>query len=99
MHPNYTLPIPGTPERRYWRLHQFAQRHPQSLRIAYQQSADALRFLTFGRRQDHRDVEEMSYQEIEEITGLAAGTVKSRIHRARGQLREIVERELGEKIR
>ncbi len=46
-----------------------------------------------------RDVEELSYEEIEEITGLAAGTVKSRIHRARGMLREIVERELGEKIR
>ena len=46
-----------------------------------------------------RDVEELSYDEIEEITGLAAGTVKSRIHRARAQLREIVERELGEKIR
>ena len=33
-----------------------------------------------------------------EITGLAAGTVKSRIFRARAQLKEIVERELGEKI-
>jgi RNA polymerase sigma-70 factor (ECF subfamily) len=45
-----------------------------------------------------RDVEELSYDEIEQITGLAAGTVKSRIHRARAMLREIVERELGEKI-
>jgi RNA polymerase sigma-70 factor (ECF subfamily) len=45
-----------------------------------------------------RDVEELSYEEIEEITGLAAGTVKSRIFRARAQLKEIVERELGEKI-
>jgi RNA polymerase sigma-70 factor (ECF subfamily) len=45
-----------------------------------------------------RDVEELSYDEIGEITGLAAGTVKSRIHRARAMLREIVERELGEKI-
>jgi RNA polymerase sigma-70 factor (ECF subfamily) len=45
-----------------------------------------------------RDVEEMSYEEIGEITGLPAGTVKSRIFRARAQLKEIVERKLGEKI-
>jgi len=35
-----------------------------------------------------RDVEELSYEEICEITGLAAGTVKSRIHRARVTLRK-----------
>jgi len=45
-----------------------------------------------------RDVEDLSYEEIGAITGLPEGTVKSRIHRARGQLREIVERALGEKI-
>lgn len=45
-----------------------------------------------------RDVEELSYEEIAQITGLAAGTVKSRLFRARAQLKEIVERELGEKI-
>ncbi len=44
------------------------------------------------------DVEELSYEEIAEITRLPAGTVKSRIFRARAQLREIVERKLGEKI-
>ncbi len=46
-----------------------------------------------------RDVEELSYEEIEAITGLNAGTVKSRIFRGRAQLREIVEKRLGEKIR
>lgn len=46
-----------------------------------------------------RDVEELSYEEIEQITGLAEGTVKSRIHRARAQLRDIVEKRLGEKIK
>ena len=38
-----------------------------------------------------RDVEELSYQEIVEITGLQLGTVKSRLHRARGQLFRIYE--------
>jgi RNA polymerase sigma-70 factor (ECF subfamily) len=46
-----------------------------------------------------RDVEELSYEEIGEITGLAEGTVKSRLHRARTTLKENVERLLGEKIR
>jgi RNA polymerase sigma-70 factor (ECF subfamily) len=45
-----------------------------------------------------RDVEELSYEEIGEITSLPPGTVKSRIFRARAQLKEMVERELGEKI-
>ena len=40
----------------------------------------------------------MSYEEIAEITGLADGTVKSRIHRARLQLKQAVEIAIGEKI-
>jgi RNA polymerase sigma-70 factor (ECF subfamily) len=47
-----------------------------------------------------RDVEDMSYEEIAEVTGLADGTVKSRIHRARAQLRTLVEKAMGgEKVR
>ena len=45
-----------------------------------------------------RDVEDLSYEEIGAITGLPEGTVKSRIHRARAQLKELVETALGEKI-
>jgi RNA polymerase sigma-70 factor, ECF subfamily len=45
-----------------------------------------------------RDVEDLSYEDIGEITGLPEGTVKSRIHRARAQLKDMVERALGEKI-
>ena len=43
-----------------------------------------------------RDVEDLSYEEIGSITGLAEGTVKSRIHRARAQLKELVEHALGD---
>jgi RNA polymerase sigma-70 factor (ECF subfamily) len=46
-----------------------------------------------------RDVEDLSYEEIGEITGLAEGTVKSRIHRARALLKALVESSLGESIR
>ena len=35
-----------------------------------------------------RDVQNLSYEEIGTITGLAAGTVKSRLHRARMSLKE-----------
>jgi RNA polymerase sigma-70 factor, ECF subfamily len=45
-----------------------------------------------------RDVEELSYEEVSQITGLPLGTVKSRIHRARILLREYVEARLGERL-
>ncbi|MGZ3456469.1 MAG: sigma-70 family RNA polymerase sigma factor [Polyangiales bacterium] len=45
-----------------------------------------------------REVEDMSYEEIAEVTGLPAGTVKSRIHRARAQVRLFVEAALGEQV-
>jgi RNA polymerase sigma-70 factor, ECF subfamily len=39
-----------------------------------------------------RDVEEMSYQEIGEITGLPEGTIKSRLHRARMAIKEWLDK-------
>ena len=41
-----------------------------------------------------RDMEELSYEEIVAVTGLNEGTVKSRLHRARTALKEIVQRRL-----
>jgi len=46
-----------------------------------------------------RDVEDLSYDEIAQVTGLPEGTVKSRIFRARAQLRALVEKALGDKVR
>jgi RNA polymerase sigma factor (sigma-70 family) len=37
-----------------------------------------------------RDIQELTYEEIAEITGTAMGTVKSRINRGRQQLQEIL---------
>ncbi|TVQ02163.1 MAG: sigma-70 family RNA polymerase sigma factor [Balneolaceae bacterium] len=37
-----------------------------------------------------RDIQQLSYEEIAEITGTAMGTVKSRINRARIQLQEMI---------
>lgn len=37
-----------------------------------------------------RDIQQLTYEEIAEITGTAMGTVKSRINRARNQLQELI---------
>jgi RNA polymerase sigma-70 factor (ECF subfamily) len=42
-----------------------------------------------------RDVEELSYQEIGEITSLPEGTIKSRLHRARMAIKEWLDRHTG----
>ncbi len=46
-----------------------------------------------------RDVEDLTYEELCEVTGLPEGTVKSRLHRARGMLKTAVGHKLGEKVR
>jgi RNA polymerase sigma-70 factor, ECF subfamily len=43
-----------------------------------------------------RDVEELSYEEICQITELPIGTVKSRLHRARVALRKKLTKHIGE---
>jgi RNA polymerase sigma-70 factor (ECF subfamily) len=50
--------------------------------------------------EDHRevlvlcDVEDLTYEDISSITGLPDGTVKSRLHRARIQLKEFISRRM-----
>lgn len=41
-----------------------------------------------------RDLEDMDYAEIADILGLARGTVKSRLHRARSQLARVLSRRI-----
>ncbi len=41
-----------------------------------------------------RDVEDRSYEEIADLLGLPRGTVKSRLHRARAQLAQVLSRKL-----
>ena len=38
-----------------------------------------------------RDIQQLSYEEIEKITGLRSGTVKSKIARGRDKLKEILK--------
>jgi RNA polymerase sigma-70 factor (ECF subfamily) len=41
-----------------------------------------------------RELQEMSYEEIGTVLGIAAGTVKSRLHRGRGELRDRLRKRL-----
>jgi RNA polymerase sigma-70 factor, ECF subfamily len=45
-----------------------------------------------------RDIEDLPYEDIMEITGLPEGTVKSRIHRARAMLKQRIEAQMGDAI-
>ena len=75
------------------------QRSPDQL-LEAAESRTALEQAIGALDEDHRlvvvlrDVEELSYEEICEITGLPEGTVKSRLHRARLALKNLLS--LGE---
>jgi RNA polymerase sigma-70 factor (ECF subfamily) len=45
-----------------------------------------------------RDIEDLPYEDIMEITGLPEGTVKSRIHRARAMLKQRIEAQMGDTL-
>ena len=45
-----------------------------------------------------REMEDMDYEAISEILDLPIGTVRSRLHRARGQLKEQLEIIMGEDV-
>jgi RNA polymerase sigma-70 factor (ECF subfamily) len=70
---------------------------PDHLVEAYQKE-QILKVAIAALEDDHRelivlrDIEHMTYDQIQEITGLPQGTVKSRLHRARHALREKVKR-------
>jgi RNA polymerase sigma-70 factor (ECF subfamily) len=44
-----------------------------------------------------REIEGLSYEEMAELLGVAAGTVKSRLHRARSELKGRLKKRLGER--
>ncbi|MEZ4320967.1 MAG: sigma-70 family RNA polymerase sigma factor [Myxococcota bacterium] len=44
-----------------------------------------------------RDLEDLGYEEIADLLGLARGTVKSRLHRARAQLARVLSRKIDER--
>lgn len=70
---------------------------PDHLVEAYQKE-EILKAAIAALDEDHRalivlrDIENLTYDQIQDITGLAEGTVKSRLHRARQTLRDKVKR-------
>lgn len=69
-------------------------------RIEQQEQAEQVRVALAGLDEEYRTVlvlremDELSYEEIAEVLDLPMGTVRSRLHRARGQLRELLKEAL-----
>lgn len=71
-------------------VHELLERRERAeqVRLAVTQLAPARRWTLLL-----REVEEMSYEQIAEVTGVAVGTVRSRLARARSDLRRLMETE------
>ena len=69
-----------------------------AVRLERQERRRRLEMKLRGLRMEHRtllvlrDVEGMSYEEIAEVTGTPIGSVKGRLHRARGELIDVLRR-------
>jgi RNA polymerase sigma-70 factor (ECF subfamily) len=63
---------------------------PRSLQLALQKLPEKLRAAIVL-----REIEELSYEEIAELLHTSSGTVKSRISRAREELRQLLKRNVG----
>jgi len=59
----------------------------QQLNLLMKQLSESERFIIYL-----KDIEEKSLEEIQEITGLRKGTVKSRLHRSRNRLKSMWEK-------
>ena len=80
------------------RVKQYPDSHPTPRKVATDREAVAFLETHLQKLCDeHREVlvlryiEELAYEEIAEILNLSLGTVKSRIHRARNELRDVMQ--------
>lgn len=78
---------------------QFADDGPGSDSVAHRSEAEVLVHQALGQLDEDqrqiivlRDIEDLSYEEIGELMGVPRGTVKSRLHRARASLAQVLSR-------
>ncbi|MGE3314581.1 MAG: sigma-70 family RNA polymerase sigma factor [Planctomycetaceae bacterium] len=79
-------PVDGHPESRPAHALELAERQALVNRALQEVSEEFRTVLVL------KEIEDLSYEEIAEIVGIPIGTVRSRIHRARSELREKLDR-------